>query len=217
MLLIFDCDGVLVDSEVIACAAVSDHLALLGAAMSAAEVGERFVGVSSKDMMAALIQQFGARIPEDFRSALQLRTLALLASDLQPIPGVRMAIEALPHRRCVASSSTIERISLSLATARLADLFEPAHIFSSYMVKHGKPAPDIFLHAAREMQTQPGECVVIEDSVAGVTGASAAGMRVIGFTGGSHLVDKSAHAEKLRAAGAHIVIDDMRDLAAHVG
>ena len=125
----------------------------------------------------------------------------------------RRRCEALPQRRCVASSSAPERLRHSLSLAGLLHRFEP-HIFSATQVARGKPAPDLFLFAAASMQRRPAACVVIEDSVPGVQAAVAAGMRVIGFTGGGHC--RPGHAERLRAAGAAAVADDMRRLPALV-
>lgn len=212
MLLIFDCDGVLVDSEHLACVVESDYLTSLGMPVSVDEIASRFVGMSLKDMTALLSQQFGALTPPDFADELTRRTLARFEAELTEIAGVRAAIEALALPRCVASSSSPARIAGSLTMTGLIDLFEPAHIFSTSMVARGKPAPDIFLHAAREMSAAPAQCLVIEDSVAGLTGAVAAGMRTIGFTGGTHVRDKTEHGQRLKEAGATRVIDDMRAL-----
>jgi beta-phosphoglucomutase-like phosphatase (HAD superfamily) len=111
---------------------------------------------------------------------------------------------------CVASSSSIDRVTLSLRLTRLDALFAP-HVYSAEGVAHGKPAPDIFLHAAREMGVAPRDCIVIEDSVAGVTAARAAGMAVFGFAGGSHFAE-TAQREALRAVGALSIFDAMADL-----
>lgn len=211
MLLIFDCDGVLVDSEHLACLVESQYLGELGMPLSPDDVAERFVGRNMRDMIAALKEEFGPLVPDHFGEELKRRTTLRFAVELAAITGVRAAIESLSNRRCVASSSGLERITSSLTAAGLIDLFD-GKLYSSSMVARGKPAPDIFLHAAREMGFAPEACVVIEDSVVGATGAVAAGMRVIGFCGGTHVRDKAAHAEKLRAVGAHMVIEHMREL-----
>lgn len=211
MLIIFDCDGVLVDSEHLACLVDAEYLAELGIPLSADDVAERFIGRSMKDMLAELRSEFGALAPDHFPDEIRRRVTARFARELKAIAGVRAAIESLPQPRCVASSSGLERIRSSLTFAGLIDLFE-GRLYSSNMVARGKPAPDIFLHAAREMAVAPERCIVIEDSVVGATGAVAAGARVIGFSGGTHVRDKVAHAEKLRAVGVGVVIDDMRRL-----
>lgn len=213
MLLIFDCDGVLVDSEALACRLDAETLTGLGFPYSAEEIIAQFVGVSLKDMMARIEAEHGRRLPEDFGERLNRTLFTRFEAELQPIPGVRDAILALPHPRCVASSSAPERIALSLRVTGLADLF--TSVFSATEVARGKPAPDLFLHAASRMGFSPDNCLVIEDSSAGIRAARAAGMRVIGFTGGSHC--GPAHADKLRAAGAPIVLERMADLPEAVG
>ena len=208
MLLIFDCDGVLVDSEPLACRIDAEYLTELGYPFTAEEIVLRFVGVSLKDMVARIEAEHGRRLPTDFGARLTRRILDRFETELQPVRGVRDAVLALPHRRCVASSSTPDRIALSLRAAGLADLF--GDLFSAVEVKRGKPAPDLFLHAAARMGAAPEECVVIEDSAFGVRAARAAGMRVIGFAGGGHCGPE--HKSKLIAAGADRVIADMRQL-----
>src|SRR5262249_60230426 len=128
---------------------------------------------------------------------------------LKAIAGVAAAIAAIEAPKCVASSGTPEKIRHGLECAGLFDLLSP-HIFSATQVERGKPAPDLFLFAALKMGAAPERCLVIEDSVAGVTGAVAAGMIVLGFHGGSHCLP--GHADRLRAAGATLVFDDMREL-----
>ncbi|AWM87846.1 HAD family phosphatase [Microvirga sp. 17 mud 1-3] len=208
MLLIFDCDGVLVDSEVLACRLDAEILTGLGFPYSTDEILTQFVGVSLKDMIARIEAEHGRSLPEDFGERLNQTLFARFEEELQPVPGVRDAILSLPYRRCVASSSTPDRIALSLRVTGLTDLF--TQVFSATEVRHGKPAPDLFLHAASQMGASPETCLVIEDSAAGVRAACAAGMRVIGFTGGGHCGPE--HAEKLRAAGAPFILERMEDL-----
>ena len=208
MLLIFDCDGVLVDSESLSCRIDAEFLTQIGIPYTAEEIARQFLGVSLKTMIARIEAERGCRLPDDFSERLNRILFARFETDLKPIEGVRDAILSLPHPRCVASSSVPERIALSLRITGLSDLFDD--IFSSTQVPRGKPAPDLFLHAASNMKARPKDCVVIEDSVAGVQAALAAGMRVIGFTGGGHCGPE--HAEKLRQAGAPLVIDRMADL-----
>ena len=208
MLLIFDCDGVLVDSEALACRTDAEVLTGLGIPTTADEIMSRFVGTSLKDMMAAIEAERGCRLPDDFAERLNRTLFARFETDLTPVPGVADALRALPHRRCVASSSAPERIALSLRITGLAPFFD--HIFSATQVRRGKPAPDLFLFAAAEMVFQPQDCLVIEDSKYGVQAARAAGMRVIGFTGGGHCGPD--HGDTLRDAGAHRVIRRMDEL-----
>jgi HAD superfamily hydrolase (TIGR01509 family) len=211
-LLIFDCDGVLVDSEPLACAIDAEILTGLGFPYTPEEIASRFVGTSLKDMIRRIEAEHGRPLPDDFGEQVSGTLLARFETDLQPVSAVREAILALPYRRCVASSSTPDRIALSLRVTGLSDLFECA--FSSVEVRHGKPAPDLFLHAAARMNTSPERCAVIEDSLAGVQAARAAGMRVIGFTGGGHC--GPTHAAALMDVGATITVAHMRDLPAAV-
>lgn len=208
MLVIFDCDGVLVDSETLACQVDAEFLTSLGIPYTRDEIISQFVGVSLKDMIPRIEAERACTLPADFGESLNRMLFARFESDLQPIAGVRDAILALPHRRCVASSSTPDRIALSLRLTGLGDLFE--NVFSASEVARGKPAPDLFLHAAARMDVAPPDCLVIEDSIAGVQAAGAAGMRVIGFVGGGHC--GSNHADRLREAGALSVIDRMAEL-----
>lgn len=212
MLLIFDCDGVLVDSEPLACQVDADVLHTLGLPYTAEDIARQFVGKSMRDMIARIEADHGRPLPQDFADQVNRALFARFETDLKPITGVRDAILSLPYPRCVASSSVPERIALSLRVTGLADLFE--NVFSATQVARGKPAPDLFLLAAERMGAKPEECVVIEDSPAGIQGAIAAGMRVIGFTGGGHCGPD--HAEMLRQGGAPAVIDDMADLPATV-
>jgi HAD superfamily hydrolase (TIGR01509 family) len=208
MLLIFDCDGVLVDSEPLACRVDAEVLGALGFAIAAEDIRRRYVGKSLTDMIAGIEAEHGRALPEDFGARLNATLLDRFRTELQPMPGVRDAIVSLPGRRCVASSSLPERVALSLTVTGLIDLFD--HRFSSSQVGRGKPAPDLFLFAAEQMGAPPPDCIVIEDSIYGVEAARAAGMRVIGFTGGGHCGPE--HADALRARGADAVIGAMADL-----
>jgi HAD superfamily hydrolase (TIGR01509 family) len=213
-LLIFDCDGVLIDSEMIACRAEAAYLAEIGIPVSAEEILERYLGISMAVMLADLESRHGQRppgLPPDFADTLRRRTAAAFDAGLHPMPGIETALQMLPHPRCVASSSAPERLRHSLRLTGLLPHFDP-HIFSATQVARGKPAPDLFLFAAARMDATPGACVAIEDSVPGVQAAVAAGMRVIGFIGGSHCLP--GHAERLRAAGASTICDAMAELGA---
>jgi HAD superfamily hydrolase (TIGR01509 family) len=210
-LIIFDCDGVLIDSEAIACRADSACLAEIGIVMPAEEVMDRYLGISAAAMCVDIERRLGRALPADFAETLRLRVAAAFEAELAPMPGVDAALRALPYRRCVASSSAPERLRQSLSLTGLLRWFTP-HVFSATQVARGKPAPDLFLFAAAAMQMAPAMCVVIEDSVPGVEAAVAAGMRVIGFTGGGHC--RPGHAERLRVAGADAIADVMHRLPA---
>jgi HAD superfamily hydrolase (TIGR01509 family) len=210
-LVIFDCDGVLVDSELISCRAHSETLTRHGYPITADQVLERFLGVSDREARAAIEAEIGRKLPDDFEAQVKHATLQFYAGDLRAISHVGEAIAAIDLAKCVASSGTPEKIRHGLTCAALYDVLAP-NIFSATQVKRGKPAPDLFLFAAEQMRASPARCVVIEDSVPGITGALAAGMSVLGFHGGSHC--QPGHAAKLRAAGAHRTFDDMRQLPA---
>jgi len=208
-LLIFDCDGVLVDSEVIAHQTLLDALAPVGFTMSLQEAYGVFAGRSLRDTLAVIERQIGRPLPEDFLPRSRDLLFERFRAALKPVEGVKDAIAALPCRRCVASSSAPDRLHLALDVAGLAALFGE-HVFSAAQVERGKPAPDLFLLAARAMDTAPAQCIVIEDSALGIEAGRAAGMHVIGFAGASHATEDLA--QRLAAAGAHRVIRSMREL-----
>ena len=206
-LVIFDCDGVLVDSEAIACRVEAELLTEVGFPHEFEEVRRDYLGRSAADDPSASIEErFGRRLPDDMTARSLTAVLDAFERELLPIPGVAESVAMLDGPRCVASSSDPARIRRSLELTGLLAAFEP-HLFSATMVARGKPAPDLFLHAAREMGADPRRCVVIEDSMPGVVAARAAGMRVLGFHGGAHC--GPGHAEALRDAGAHLVFDAM--------
>ena len=212
-LLIFDCDGVLVDSEVIAHDTLRQLMAALGRPMAIDETIREFAGKSLADTIATAERLLGRPIPTDVGHEFGQRLLDRFRRDLKPIPGVRDAILALPYRRCVASSSSPERLHLSLAVTGLAPLFGES-VFSAVQVPNGKPAPDLYLLAARTLGEAPENCIVVEDTTLGVMAGHAAGMRVIGFCGAAHATPDLA--AQLRHAGAEIVIQAMYELAAVV-
>jgi HAD superfamily hydrolase (TIGR01509 family) len=213
-LVIFDCDGVLVDSEVISCRAHAAMLSLHGYPITAEQVLQRFLGVSDREARQVIESEISRKLPDDFELQVKAATLEFYADELRPIPGVGEAIAAISLPKCVASSGTPEKIRHGLTCAGIHDLLAP-NIFSAIQVKRGKPAPDLFLFAAGQMRASPERCVVIEDSIPGVTGALAAGMTVLGFHGGSHC--RPGYAETLRAAGAVRTFDDMRQLPGLIG
>lgn len=212
-LLIFDCDGVLVDSEVIAHDTLRELMAVLGRPMALDETIRAFAGKSFADTVATAERLLGRPIPAEVGSEFGQRLLDRFRRDLKPIAGVRDAILALPYRRCVASSSSPERLHLSLEVTGLAPLFG-ASVFSAVQVANGKPAPDLYLLAARTLGESPENCIVIEDTTLGVAAGRAAGMRVIGFSGAAHATPDLAG--QLRHAGAEVVVRSMDDLPAVV-
>jgi len=208
-LVIFDCDGVLIDSELIACRSCAACLAEIGIPVTADQIAERYIGVTATAMFADLEARFGIPLPLDFAEKVRIRLMRRFNSELTAMPGVEAALSAIQSPVCVASSSAPDRLRHTLSLVGLLSQFDP-HIFSATQVARGKPAPDLFLFAAAQMDAEPSTCLVVEDSVSGVTAAVAAGMRVIGFTGGSHC--KPGHAERLRYAGATGVITAFGDL-----
>lgn len=215
MLVIFDCDGVLVDSEILSSRVEAERLKEIGYDISVEEMSHRFAGLTW-DRIAQIIEaEIGRPLPQDYRKGGDAELDRRIASELAIIPGVHEMLDRLDARRCICSNSTPERLKLSLTRTKLYDRFRP-YIFSAVAIgaKRPKPAPDVFLHAAEAFGVSPSEAVVIEDSTHGVHGAVAAGMRVIGFIGGSH--SWPGHADQLTAAGAETVIRRMADLPATV-
>lgn len=208
-LVIFDCDGVLVDSEVISCRVHAEVLTRHGYPITADEVRERFLGRSARDADAEIERELGRPLPDAYGPERRATLLAALAQSVEAMAHVREALDAIAAPVCVASSGAHDKIFTTLSRAGLYDRFAP-HVFSAFQVKASKPAPDLFLFAAAQMGAAPGRCLVIEDSPSGVTAGRAAGMTVIGFTGGSHC--RPSDAGRLREAGACVVIDDMRAL-----
>ncbi len=214
-LVIFDCDGVLVDSEPISIAVLTEAIAAAGGAISEQTAYRRFLGRSMATIVQDLRDEFSLALSSDQLTQMRLRLHERFEAELRPVAGVAEALKAIPARYCVASSSQPERIRHSLRVTGLLESFEPA-IYSSTMVVHGKPAPDLFLHAAAAMQVVPQRCIVVEDSPAGIQAAKAAGMAVLAFTGGSH-AGACGLADNVAALGPDAVFDDMRELPELVG
>ncbi|WP_377290349.1 HAD family hydrolase [Rhizobium sp. SG2393] len=209
-LVIFDCDGVLVDSEPISMDVMLSVLSEAGVEMTTEEATHRFLGRSMKTITTILHDEFGLRADEAMLEAMRARLYDRFRAELQPVEGIAEAIDGLDVPHCVASSSQPERIRLSLGVTGLLDRFEP-NIFSATMVEHGKPAPDLFLHASRAMGVAPSDCIVIEDSPAGIVAARAAGMRVFAFAGAGHSRN-DRHRAVLSDLGPDLLFDDMRAL-----
>ncbi|RKE78199.1 HAD family phosphatase [Rhizobium sp. AG855] len=217
-LVIFDCDGVLVDSEPIALEVLVDMLAVKGITMDTDGAAERFLGRSIASMAEVVKEEFRVEIDQVFLSQMREALYARFRQELQPIARIERVIAGLKDRGiawCVASSSQRERIELSLTATGLLDHFKHA-IFSATMVKNGKPAPDLFLYAAAAMGTDPSACVVVEDSPAGIVAAQAAGMAVCAFTGGSH-TNHASYQAALLALHPDARFDAMEELLHFVG
>ena len=212
-LVIFDCDGVLVDSELLASRAMCAVLQQRGIAATPEMVAE-CIGMKRDDILARIALKTGTSISPDTAEDIWPATRDLFCEELNATPGIAPFLDSLPYRRCVASSSDKVRIRLSLEVTGLLRFFGN-DLFSSHEVPRGKPAPDLFEHAARHMGVDPKHCVVVEDSPFGIQGARAAGMTAIGYIGGSHVRD--AHAEVLLQAGAHYVEADWNAIGRHIG
>lgn len=205
-LVIYDCDGTLIDTETLygeVSLAACHALGLTNWSLD--HYVDSIVGIPWSDGVKIIEAAHGRALPPDFEQKIEDEVALRLETELRALPGVRQALDAIGGRRCVASSTSLEPLRRNLAITGLIDLFDP-HVFSASQVARGKPHPDVFLHAASQMGAAPQDCLVIEDSVPGVRAARAAGMRVVGFTGVSH--DRSRSAARLAEAGALAVIED---------
>ncbi|MCH7788789.1 MAG: HAD-IA family hydrolase [Acidobacteria bacterium] len=212
--MIFDCDGVLVDSERLMIHYESIGLRKAGFDISADEIAQRYVGLSYADMKAGLETQFASKIPDGLLEAIEADVLSRFAAELEPIDGMAELLASLSLPTCVGSSSDPERIELSLDVTGLSTFFDRERIFSATMVERGKPAPDLFEHAAARCGVGPVHCIVVEDSPHGVSAAVAANMAVVGFAGGGHA--SAALTQRLHDAGAVTVARHADELAAHL-
>ena len=223
-LLIFDCDGVLVDSEILVCTAVSEELTRLGYGITPAEVVHRFAGRPEREILAEVAEHWGRPVPAAYYKAMKHRVDLAFRTELQAIAGVAPMLARVRIPKCVASSSAPAKLEQGLRHTGLLSYFRRSErvpvagsaaapdVVSAQWVIRGKPAPDVFVFAAGCMRTPVHSCLVVEDSVPGVRAACAAGMRVFGFTGGSHC--GPAHAERLLEAGAERVLTHMDELPA---
>lgn len=203
-LVIFDCDGVLVDSERLSVRVEAEYLAELGWPLTEAEIAERFMGRTAEYMDEAIEAHLGVRLPPDWKDQFQRRYLDAFVADLVPVDGVVEALDQITVSTCVASSGSHDKLRFTLGHTGLYERFE-GRIFSGYEVANGKPAPDLFLHAAARMGADPARCAVVEDTLYGVMAARAAGMRTFGYAGGL------SAPERLEGE-ATVVFEDMRAL-----
>jgi HAD superfamily hydrolase (TIGR01509 family) len=203
-LVIFDNDGVLVDSEPHAQRITAALLTELGWPLSPAECNERFLGRSMSGIRALAEAELGRALPADFEERYHTALFASFRTGLAAMPGVVQALARITLPTCVASSGTHERIRTALTATGLFERFA-GRIFSAQDVRRGKPAPDLFLHAARSLGVAPARCAVVEDSPAGVEAANAAGMRAFGY---------AAVTPAARLGHAACVFDSMSQLPA---
>lgn len=207
----WDFDGCLVDSETLACQAFAELATEAGFPITTEIFVDRFTGKSLREILHIIDEEAGLNLSHAFPAErLRQKREALFERSLRPIPGVLEFLDGHSHLpMCIASGSEPERIQHSLQVTGLAKYF-PQHVFSSSQVGQGKPAPDIFIYAAHQLGVEPKDCLVIEDSIAGVTAGVRAGATVYGFLGGSHIGPN--HDQKLRAAGAYALFNNMREL-----
>lgn len=185
-LVIFDCDGVLVDSEKISARILTSALDDLGLSIDMGYFQQNFVGRSFPTVAASIRQTFKIDLPSNFEATYRSRLLEAFTAELAPTKGIKEVLEALQVRKCVATSSSPARSRHSLTLTGLWDHFD-GKVFTASEVEHGKPAPDLFLYAASKMNLRPDRCLVIEDSLPGIEAGLAAGMHVLRYVGGSHL------------------------------
>jgi len=209
-LIIFDCDGVLVDSELIANEQLRQALEGVGLSMTIAQVVETFVGLSMSAVMDISQKKLGADLPENFLAELQDKTFAAFEGSLKPVDGIHEVLQTLsetPQKICVASSGSFDKMNFTLSLTGLKHFFK-GNIFSSSQVRRGKPYPDIYLFAAKKMDKDPSECLVIEDSLPGVQGAVAAGMEVLAYSVRGQ--------DKALATAGGILFSDMKDILKYI-
>ena len=207
-LLIFDCDGVLVDSELIDSRIRAESFQAEGFPVTIDDL-QSHSGISGAGMAEMILERFGRPMPEGFMQATRAKIMRAFTDELRAIAGVAELLGSLTTPVCVATNSHPDRVRHSLEVTGLLRFFDP-HVFSAFMVERGKPAPDLFLYAAEKFGVAPADCLVVEDSVHGVTAARAGGMDVIGFCGGSHC--RPDHAERLLLAGCGRVFAKMSEV-----
>ncbi|MBP2235375.1 HAD superfamily hydrolase (TIGR01509 family) [Sinorhizobium kostiense] len=210
-LIIFDCDGVLVDSEIIASQVQAELVSKAGYPISVEEMNERFAGMTWRDTLLTIEKEASIPLSASLIDRVDAILDKKLASDVRIIDGVKAVLMQLAQPHCICSNSTSARLATMLGKVGIRDHFGK-HIYSARDLgpDRVKPKPDIFLHGAAQFEVDPARVIVIEDSVHGIHGARAAGMRVVGFTGGSH--SYPSHADKLTDAGAETVISRMSAL-----
>lgn len=208
-LLIFDCDGVLVDSELITNRVFVGMLNELGLALTLEDMFERFVGRSMPQCLSMIKELLGHDVPAEFQAQFRVRIAAALKSELKAVAGIESVLKSVTLPYCVASSGTHEKMQMTLGLTGLLPKFQ-GRMFSVTEVAHPKPHPDVFLHAAKQMGVAASSCAVIEDTPTGVLAGVAAGMTVFGFC---------AHTprHRLLEAGAHHIFERMRDLPRLIG
>ncbi|MFA6279195.1 MAG: HAD family hydrolase [Bdellovibrionales bacterium] len=210
-LIIWDCDGCLVDSEVLACAVAAECLTAIGYPLTGQDYVTRFAGQTMAATLAALEAETGRSFAERFSlDSFRQKVLDLFETALKPTPYVAEVLPLLDVPMCIASGSSLKRNARALTLTGLDAHFDEGTLFSAEQVARSKPAPDVFLFAAERMKASPEKCLVIEDSVTGITAAKAAGMPVFAYLGGSHV--NAAWRQRVEAVQPTSMFDDMRQL-----
>ena len=205
-LVIFDFDGVLVDSETMGCQVWSDVFARHGMNVPAKDIMDKYTGKTGTLICSLIEQEYGYHVPDGLLEEVNETTERVMSKELETVPGVLETLPLLPLRFCIASGSRPKRLNLCLDVTGLRQFFPSETVFSSHFVKNGKPAPDLFLYSAEKMGVSAQRCLVVEDSVSGVVAGKAAGMTVFGFLGGSHSTpERGIH---LKENGADLLFDD---------
>ena len=214
-LVLFDCDGTLIDSEMITCTVEAELLGEAGFEISVKEFVRRFAGTSKQHINDTMHAQTGRHLPDDYEQRVASRLLERLWREAKPIEGVHEMLDRLDCPRCVCSNAGMEKLKVEMQRTELWDRFRP-YIYSAQDIEGiaQKPEPDVYLHAAKEFGAAADECIVVEDSITGVQSGVAAGMRVIGITAGCHI--EPGHAEKLTDAGALTVTNRITEIPALV-
>ena len=210
--IIFDFDGVLLDSEYEGNRLIAELLTELGHAHTTEEALRHFVGLAGRQFVAAIEARIGGPLPAEFQDRMRAASVAALRDGLEAVAGAVEFVRSLPPQlpKAVASSSSTRWLRGHLQHLGLSEAFEP-HVYSGREhVERGKPAPDLYLHAAGELGVPIGRCVILEDSEVGVTGALASGARVIGLAAGRHCFD--GHAERLRALGVEEIAHSFEEV-----
>jgi HAD superfamily hydrolase (TIGR01509 family) len=211
-LIIFDCDGVLIDSESVSSRVEAEELRRYGCDITVEAYLEIALGLSEEEeIWGRIAAEHGVRLPPDFVRTIRSKVAEAFEKELQPIPGIAEVLSNLDTPICVASGSRLKRVKRCLTLTGLAEFFAD-NIFSASEVEQGKPHPALFLYAAGKMGADPARCIVVEDSLPGVQGARAAGMTVLGFLGATHQIPELP--EKLLASGSAAIFDDMRQFPA---
>lgn len=208
-LILFDCDGVLVDSEIIACRTLAAEIGSQIPSLDRAAFAARIFGVTDHDAVRQVEAEYGVRLPEGFTDRVAAAIRREVLRSVEPVPGAAEAVASIDEPKAVVSNSPLERVQRMLDRTGLREFFDD-RLFCAEMVARPKPFPDVYLSAAESLGEAPARCIAIEDSVAGATAAAAAGMAVIGFLGGSHI--QPNHGQKLLKAGATTLCDRMGDL-----